>query len=273
MINLLALDEGERITSILPVREYAEDQFIFMATANGTVKKTPLTQFARPRSSGLIALDLVEGDHLVGTAVTDGDSDVMLFSSAGKAVRFSEVDVRAMGRTSRGVRGIRLDSEQAVISMVIPKLDGKVLTVSENGFGKRTLITEYATKGRGGKGMIAMQCSERNGPVIGVVQVFDGDEIMMISDQGTLVRTRVDEVSLSGRNTQGVRVIRVKTDEHVIGVERIQEPEVVILEQDGSTPDASGQAASDQADSSQDGSNEDDLSQDDKGQDIEGTTE
>ena len=273
MINLLALDEGERITSILPVREYAEDQFIFMATANGTVKKTPLTQFARPRSSGLIALDLVEGDHLVDTAVTDGDSDVMLFSSAGKAVRFSEVDVRAMGRTSRGVRGIRLDSEQAVISMLIPKPDGKVLTVSENGFGKRTLITEYATKGRGGKGMIAMQCSERNGPLIGAVQVFDGDEIMMISNQGTLVRTRVDEVSLSGRNTQGVRVIRVKTDEHVIGVERIQEPEVVVLEQDESTPDASGQAASDQDGSNQDGSNQDDLSPGDKGQDIEGATE
>lgn len=278
MINLLALDEGERITSILPVREYAEDQFIFMATANGTVKKTPLTQFARPRSSGLIALDLVEGDHLVGTAVTDGESDVMLFSSAGKAVRFSEVDVRAMGRTSRGVRGIRLDSEQAVISMVIPKPDGKVLTVSENGFGKRTLITEYATKGRGGKGMIAMQCSERNGPVVGVVQVFDGDEIMMISDQGTLVRTRVDEVSLSGRNTQGVRVIRVKTDEHVIGVERIQEPEVVVLDEDAAAQDdlsqvASDQTSSDQTSSDQAGSNQDDLSQGDKGQDIEGTKE
>lgn len=225
MVNLLPLDEGERITSILPVREYDDNHFIFMATSNGTVKKTPLSQFARPRSSGLIALDLVEGDHLVGTAVTDGKCDVMLFSSAGKAVRFNEDDVRAMGRTSRGVRGIRLEDEQTVISMVVPAEDGKVLTVSEHGFGKRTLITEYATKGRGGKGMIAMQCSERNGAVVGAVQVFDGDEIMLISDQGTLVRTRVDEVSLSGRNTQGVRVIRVKTDEHVIGVERIEEPE------------------------------------------------
>ncbi len=262
MINLLALDEGGSITSIFPVREYADDQFIVMATAKCTVKKTPLAQFARPRSSGLIALDLVEGDHLVGTAVTDGDSDVMLFSSAGKAVRFSEVDVRAMGRTSRGVRGIRLDSEQAVISMVIPKPEGKVLTVSENGFGKRTIITEYATKGRGGKGMIAMQCSDRNGPVIGAVQVFDGDEIMMISDQGTLVRTRVDEVSLSGRNTQGVRVIRVKTDEHVIGVERIQEPEVVVLDE-GAAEGLPDQVASDQ----------NDLGQNDQDQDIEGTTE
>ncbi|MGH1486437.1 MAG: DNA gyrase subunit A [Cellvibrionaceae bacterium] len=228
MINLLPLDEGERITSILPVREYDDDHFIFMSTSNGTVKKTPLTQFARPRSVGLIALDLTEGDHLVGTAITDGECDVMLFSSAGKAVRFSEKDVRAMGRTSRGVRGIRLEDGQTVISMVIPKEDGKVLTVSENGFGKRTSIDEYPTKGRAGKGMIAMQCSERNGSVVGAVQVFDGDEIMLISDQGTLVRTRVDEVSLSGRNTQGVRVIRVKTDEHVIGVERIEETDDIV---------------------------------------------
>jgi DNA gyrase subunit A len=273
MINLLALDEGERITSILPVREYAEDKFIFMATANGTVKKTPLTQFARQRSSGLIALDLVEGDHLVGTAVTDGDSDVMLFSSAGKAVRFNEKDVRAMGRTSRGVRGIRLDNDQAVISMVIPKPEGKVLTVSLHGFGKRTIMTEYATKGRGGKGMIAMQCSERNGPVVGAVQVFNGDEIMMISDQGTLVRTRVDEVSLSGRNTQGVRVIRVKNDEHVIGVQRIQEPEVVLEEHEdlpqGDSAQVSSEAENTSAiDSAEDDSNssgvgEDDLDPDD----------
>lgn len=225
MVNLLPLDEGERITSILPVREYDDDHFIFMATANGTVKKTALSQFSRPRTSGLIALDLEEGNHLVGTAVTDGSSDVMLFSSEGKAVRFNESDIRAMGRTSRGVRGIRLAEDHTLISMVIPKEGGKVLTVSENGFGKRTELTEYPTKGRGGKGMKAMQTSERNGSMVGAVQVFDGDEIMLISDQGTLVRTRVDEVSLSGRNTQGVRVIRVKTDEHVIGVERIEEPD------------------------------------------------
>jgi DNA gyrase subunit A len=223
MVNLLPLDDGERITSILPVNEYDDDHFIFMATQKGTVKKTALTQFSRPRSSGLIALDLEEGDHLVGTAITDGECDIMLFSSAGKAVRFSESDVRAMGRTSRGVRGIRLEDGQKVISMVIPQEEGKVLTVSENGFGKRTLLSEYPTKGRAGKGMIAMQCSDRNGQMIGAVQVFDGEEIMIISDQGTLVRTRVDEVSISGRNTQGVRVIRVKEDEHVIGVERIEE--------------------------------------------------
>ena len=234
MINLLPLNEGERITSILPVHEYDDDHFIFMATSKGTVKKTALTQFARPRSSGLIALDLEDGDHLVGTAITDGQCDIMLFSSAGKAVRFNESDVRSMGRTSRGVRGIRLEEDHQVISMVVPKEGGKVLTVSENGFGKRTDISEYPTKGRAGKGMIAMQCSERNGNLVGAVQVFDGEEIMLISDQGTLVRTRVDEVSISGRNTQGVRVIRVKTDEHVIGVERVEESEEEISEADGS---------------------------------------
>ncbi len=223
IVNLLPLEEGERITSILPVREYDDDHFIFMATANGTVKKTPLTQFARPRTSGLRAIDLEEDNHLVGTAITDGECDVMLFSSEGKAVRFNENDVRSMGRTSRGVRGIRLGEEHEVISMVIPADDGKVLTVSENGYGKRTNLTEYATKGRAGKGMIAMQTSERNGKVVGAVQVFDGDEIMLISDQGTLVRTRVDEVSVSGRNTQGVRVIKVKDNEHLMGVERIEE--------------------------------------------------
>jgi DNA gyrase subunit A len=222
MVNLLPLDENERITSILPIRDYDEDHFIFMATANGTVKKTPLTQFARQRTSGLRAIDLEDNNHLVGTAVTDGNSDVMLFSSEGKAVRFNENDVRSMGRTSRGVRGIRLGEGYEVISMVLPAEDGKVLTVSENGYGKRTKIDEYATKGRAGKGMISMQTSERNGKMVGAVQVFDGDEIMLISDQGTLVRTRVDEVSVSGRNTQGVRVIKVKSGEHLMGVERIE---------------------------------------------------
>lgn len=225
IVNLLPLDENERITSILPVREYDEDHFIFMATANGTVKKTPLTQFARPRTTGLRAIDLEEGNNLVGTAITNGDSDVMLFSSEGKAVRFNENDVRSMGRTSRGVRGIRLGEGYDVISMVIPEPEGKVLTVSQNGYGKQTKLEEYATKGRAGKGMIAMQTSERNGKLVGAVQVFDGDEIMLISDQGTLVRTRVDEISISGRNTQGVRVIKVKDGEHLNGVERIQEPE------------------------------------------------
>ncbi len=225
MVNLLPLEENERITSILPVRDYDEDHFIFMATANGTVKKTDLTQFSRRRSVGLRAIELDEGDSLVETAITDGTCDIMLLTSAGKAARFSETAVRSMGRISRGVRGIRMAEGHQVISMVIPKESGRVLAVSEKGYGKRTEVTEYPCKGRGSQGVIAMATSERNGPLVGAVQVFDGDEIMLISDQGTLVRTRADEVSISGRNTQGVRLIRLKEGEHLVGVERIEEPD------------------------------------------------
>jgi DNA gyrase subunit A len=225
MVNLLPLDEGERISSILPVEEYSADQFVIMATANGTVKKTSLDQYSRPRSVGLRAVDLVEGDHLVGTAIIDGSKDIMLFSSEGKAVRFAETDVRAMGRVSKGVRGMRLPEGHSVMSMVIPEQDGLLLTVCENGYGKRTHISEFPTKGRGGKGMIAIQASDRNGPLVGVTQLFDGDEIMLISDQGTMVRTRGDEVSIVGRNTQGVRVIRLKENEKLVRLARIAEPE------------------------------------------------
>ena len=225
MVNLLPLDEGERISSILPVEEYSADQYVIMATANGTVKKTSLDQYSRPRSVGLRAVDLVEGDHLVGTAIIDGSKDIMLFSSEGKAVRFSETDVRAMGRVSKGVRGMRLPENHAVISMVIPEEEGLLLTVCENGYGKRTHISEFPTKGRGGKGMIAIQASDRNGPLVGVTQLFDGDEIMLISDQGTMVRTRGDEVSIVGRNTQGVRVIRLKENEKLVSLARIAEPD------------------------------------------------
>ena len=240
MVNLLPLEEGERITSIMPVREYTEGHYIFMATANGTVKKTALTDFSRQRSVGLRALELEEGDVLIGTEITTGDCDVMLFSSAGKAVRFNENDVRAMGRTAKGVRGIRLEQGQKMISLIVPKENGRMLSVSVNGYGKRTEFTEFATKGRGNKGMIFMQASERNGNIIGAVQVFDGDELMMISDQGTLVRTRTDEISVLGRNTQGVRVIRLKEGEHVVGVERIDEPdEVVVATDDAEITDAS----------------------------------
>ena len=214
MVNLLPLEEGERVTSILPVEEYTEGHFIFMATANGTVKKTALTDFARQRSVGLRALELDEGDVLLGTAITTGDCDVMLFSSEGKAVRFKE----------GGVRGIRLGAGHSMISLIIPQPDGKVLTVSENGYGKRTLVEDFPTKGRGNKGVIAMSTSDRNGNLVGAVQVFDGDELMLISNQGTLVRTRADEVSILGRNTQGVRVIRTKEGETLVGVERIDEP-------------------------------------------------
>lgn len=223
MVNLLPLDEDERVTNILPVSEYSDDRFIFMATSKGTVKKTVLSAFSRPRSTGLRAVELDDGDHLVGTAITDGDSTVMLFADSGKAVRFAEGDVRAMGRTARGVRGIRLGDDDEVISLIIPEEGGKVLTVSQNGYGKQTLIEEYPVKGRGGLGVIAMQTSERNGPIVGAVQVFEGDEVMLITNGGTLVRTKTDEISVLSRNTQGVRVIRLKTEEQLIAVERVEE--------------------------------------------------
>jgi len=225
MINLLPLEEGERVTSILPVGDYTEGHYIFMATANGTVKKTSLTDFARPRSVGLRALALEEGDVLVSTAITDGRCDVMLFSSQGKAARFHEEKVRAMGRTAKGVRGIKLAPGHRMISLIIPAENGRVLTASVNGYGKRTEVSEFPSKGRGNKGMIAMVTSERNGDLVGAVQVFEGDELMLISNQGTMVRTRADEVSILGRNTQGVRVIRTKKGETLVGVERIEEPD------------------------------------------------
>ena len=217
VVNLLPLDEGESISSILPVEEYSADKYVIMATANGTVKKTSLDQYSRPRSVGLRAVDLVEGDHLVDTAIIDDNSDIMLFSSEGKAVRFASTDARPMGRVSKGVRGMRLPEGQSVISMVVPEEDGFLLTVCENGYGKRTKVDEFPTKGRGGKGMIAIQASERNGPLVGATQLFAGDEIMLISDQGTMVRTRGDEISVVGRNTQGVRIIRLKVDENLVG--------------------------------------------------------
>jgi DNA gyrase subunit A len=239
VVNLLPLDEGERISSILPVEEYSADKFVIMATANGTVKKTSLEQYSRPRSVGLRAVDLVEGDHLVGTAIIDDDSDVMLLSSEGKAVRFASTDARSMGRVSKGVRGMRLPEGHEVISMVIPEEDGFLLTVCENGYGKRTKVDEFPTKGRGGKGMIAIQASERNGPLVGATQLFSGDEIMLISDQGTMVRTRGDEVSVVGRNTQGVRIIRLKDSENLVRLARIAEPEEeeLLIEDDAALDD------------------------------------
>jgi DNA gyrase subunit A len=225
VVNMLPLEDGERITAILPVSEYVEGHYIFMATANGYVKKTALTDFSRQRSSGLRALELEEGDVLVGTAITDGNSDVLLVSSAGKAVRFAESAVRAMGRTARGVRGIKLANDQNVIALIIPQSEGRILTVSENGYGKRTQNDEFPVKGRGTQGVIAMQTSERNGNIVGAVQVFASNEMMLISDQGTLVRCRTDEVSELGRNTQGVRVIRLKEGESLVGVAKIEETE------------------------------------------------
>lgn len=272
LVNLLPLDEGERITAMLQIDLEALQQsagadedlddegvvsegeatevveaeeveevegetpelvaeptgaYIFMATAFGTVKKTPLVQFSRPRSAGLIALKLEEGDTLIAAAITDGAKEVMLFSDAGKVLRFAESKVRTMGRTARGVRGMRLGKDQQLISMLIPEPGAQILTASERGFGKRTALGKFPRRGRGGQGVIAMVTSERNGKLVGAIQVQDGEEIMLISDQGTLVRTRVDEVSSSGRNTQGVTLIKLAKDETLVGLERVQEPTVV----------------------------------------------
>jgi DNA gyrase subunit A len=227
LVNILPLEEGERITSMLPVKDYPEDEFVFMATSNGTVKKTALTNFSRQRSVGLRAIELDEGDELVGTAITDGSKDVMLISSSGKTIRFNEDDVRAMGRTARGVRGIKMADEYKMIALIIPDPTKQILTVCEQGYGKRTLVDDFPVYGRGGQGVIGIQTSDRNGPVVGAAQVSESDEIMLISDKGTLVRTRVTEVSVQGRNTQGVRLIRLKDGENLVGLEQVDEPEEV----------------------------------------------
>ncbi|MGL6002381.1 MAG: DNA topoisomerase (ATP-hydrolyzing) subunit A [Plesiomonas sp.] len=221
IVNLLPLEENERITAILPVREYEEDKYIFMATANGTVKKTPLTDFSRPRSAGIIALNLNDDDTLIGVDLTDGQNEVMLFSAEGKVVRFLEDQVRPMGRTATGVRGIKLSERDNVVSLIIPQGEGEILTVTANGYGKRTASAEYPTKSRATQGVISIKVSERNGLVVGAVQVAESDQIMIITDAGTLVRTRVKEVSIVGRNTQGVTLIRTSEQEHVVGLQRI----------------------------------------------------
>ena len=245
MVNLLPLDEGERITSILPIEGYETDHFIFMATANGTVKKTDMSLFSRQRSVGLRAIELDENDVLVGTAVTDGSQDIMLFSSEGKVVRFAESTVRAMGRTARGVRGIKLGDGHRVISLVVPQGGSKILTVSENGYGKRSATSEFPVKGRGTKGVIGMTMSDRNGALVGAEQVWDGDEMMLISNQGTAVRTRVEEVGVQGRNTQGVRVIRTRDGEALVSVSRIAEDDVDTTRQDASAEAADAEPSQD----------------------------
>ena len=223
IVNILPLSQNERINAMLPVREYRQDQYIFMATANGTVKKTCLSDFSRPRSDGIIAIDLRDNDRLVGVALTDGERDVLLFTDAGKVIRFNESKVRGMGRTACGVRGVRLQEGQAVISLIIANPEGAILTASENGYGKRTPIADHRLTGRGGQGVVAINTSERNGKVIGAVQVFHNDEVMLISSGGTLVRTRVDEIRLAGRNSQGVRLIRLNEGEKLVGLQRVEE--------------------------------------------------
>ncbi|WP_299792770.1 DNA gyrase subunit A [uncultured Shewanella sp.] len=253
IVNILPLSEGERITAILPVREYAEDKYIIMATAHGTVKKTALTAYSNPRANGIIAVNLKDGDQLIGVDITDGNDDIMLFSNEGKVVRFNEkvrdsetgqvkldpetgeevLALRPMGRTATGVRGIRLEDDQKVVSLIVPKDDGAILTVTENGYGKRTALSEYPAKSRATKGVVSIKVSERNGAVVGAVQVGENDEIMLISDKGTLVRTPATGVSTIGRNTQGVTIIRTAEEEKVVGLQRIDEIQEEEVEVDG----------------------------------------
>ena len=223
IVNILPLEENERITAILPIKEFEAGKYVFMATANGSVKKTELIHYSRPRANGIIAVNLNDGDELIGVDLTDGESEIMLFSNAGKVVRFSEDQVRPMGRTATGVRGIRLGDTERVVSLIIPNEDGDILTATENGYGKCTAVSEYPAKSRATKGVVSIKVSERNGQVVGAVQVSQTDEMMLISDRGTLVRTRVSEVSRVGRNTQGVTLIRTVEGEHVVGLQRIDE--------------------------------------------------
>ena len=226
IVNMFPLEDGEKINAVLAVKSFDEDRFVFMATAQGTVKKTPLSEFSRPRASGIIAVTLDEGDYLVGVAITDGGYDVMLFSDAGKAVRFAETDVRAMGRGARGVRGMRLpEGSRVIASLVAADETQSVLTATENGFGKRTPIAEYTRHGRGTQGMIAIQTSPRNGRVVAAALAGAEDEIMLITTSGVLIRTRVSEIREMGRSTQGVTLISLGKAETLAGLERVVETE------------------------------------------------
>jgi DNA gyrase subunit A len=255
IVNMFPLQEGEKVTVVLPLtgekRSFPPDQYVFMSTSMGTVKKTALEEFSNPRKAGIIAVDLDPGDYLIGAALTDGDHDVMLFSDGGKAVRFNENDVRPMGRTARGVRGMMLDEGQSVIAMLVAEDDEQsVLTATENGYGKRTNINEYTRHGRGTKGMIAIQQSERNGKVVAATLVHADDEIMLITDRGVLVRTRVSEIREMGRATQGVTLIGLDDGSQLSGVQRLVDNDAavadILSEAPGDTPDAPSDAADDQ---------------------------
>jgi DNA gyrase subunit A len=222
MVNLLPLEEGEKINAVLPVKQYDEQHFVFMATSQGTVKKTPLTAFSRPRSAGIIAIDLHDNDRLVGVALTDGQREVILVTSGGKAIRFPEEEVRPMGREAAGVRGVKLGEGQELIALIVVG-EGHILTASEHGYGKRTPLEDFPVHGRGGQGVIALQTTDRNGATVGAVQVQPGQELMLISSTGTLVRTPVDDISIVGRNTQGVRLIRLAEGERLTGIEQVDE--------------------------------------------------
>jgi DNA gyrase subunit A len=221
IVNLLPLEKEERVNAVLPVREYGDDQFVFFATRKGIVKKTALSAYSRPRANGIWAIDLSEGDELVNVEITDGERDIMLFSSSGKSIRFAESDVRPTGRMTRGVIGIRLQPGQSVVSMLVVG-EGEVLTATEHGFGKRTAMDEHHRQGRGGQGVIGIRTSKRNGALVSAIQVTDDNDIMLISDGGTLVRTRTDEISTLGRNTQGVTLIRLSEEEKLVSLARIE---------------------------------------------------
>ncbi len=226
IVNVLPLEKDEKISAILPIREFSEDRYVFMATANGTVKKTSLEQFSRPRANGIIALTIADDDELIGVAETAGEDEIMLFSDAGKVIRFGEDAVRAMGRTARGVRGMKLPDNAKVIQMLVAEEDCSILTATENGYGKRTAVEDHPLRGRGGQGVISIQMSERNGEVVSAVPVIEGDEVMLISKGGTLIRTGVDDIRIMGRNTQGVRLIRLDDKETLVGLQRIVELDV-----------------------------------------------
>jgi len=252
IVNILPLEDGERITAILPIKEFEESKYVLMATANGTVKKTSLKHYSKPRANGIIAVNLNDGDELIGVDLTEGENDIMLFSDEGKVVRFNEkvrdsetgetkldpetgeevLALRPMGRTATGVRGIKMPDGQKVVSLIVPRSNGAILTVTENGYGKRTPLEEYPAKSRATQGVVSIKVSERNGKVVGAVQVSENDEIMLISDLGTLVRTRVNEVSVIARNTQGVTLIRTAEDETVVGLQRIEEVESLECDSD-----------------------------------------
>ena len=241
IVNMFPLQEGEKITVVLPLtgekRVFPADQFVFMATSMGTVKKTALSEFSNPRKAGIIAVDLDDSDYLIGASLTDGKHDVMLFSDGGKAVRFDENDVRPMGRNARGVRGMMLDEGQGVIAMLVAEDEQQsVLTATKNGYGKRTLITEYTRHGRGTKGMIAIQRSERNGKVVAATLVHVEDEIMLITDRGVLVRTRVSEIREMGRATQGVTLIGLDEGSQLSGVQRIVENDAALRDNESVAP-------------------------------------
>ncbi len=235
--NLLQLDEGERISAILPVKTFDENQFVFMATARGKVKKTPLASFRRPYQRGIRAINLEEGNTLIGAEITDGSADVMLFADTGKVVRFKESDVRAMGRTAAGVTGMKVKGGK-VIALIIPNPDDPLLTISSRGYGKRSKLDEFPVKGRGGQGVIGMRTNDRNGRLAGALQVSEGDEVMVVSNQGTLIRTSVDSISTQARATLGVRVMNLKGDAEVVEIDRIEEVREAEEDQQGDESDA-----------------------------------